>query len=345
MRGIERLRHIGRERDGERGIGAGIVERGGGDAGEGVAPAQRGGGLGAERFGDLGGGGERRLVERQFEVALADGAVVGEAHAIGGEHARERVDQHRLHAQLVGDETGVLPAGTAEADHGEGGGVVPLVERDLLDRRGHVGDGDAQEAFGDRLGIVRAAGCGGDLRGERLELRAHRLAIERLVAAEAEDGGEKARIELAEQHIGVGDGERAATPIAGGAGVGAGAVRPDAEAAAVELEDRSATGRDRGDRHHRHAHLDPGDLGIDRPLERAVVERDIGGGAAHVEADDPIETRGSGGARRADHAAGGAGEDRILALEARGIDQPAARLHERERHRAQLAGDLIDVAA
>ena len=46
---------------------------------------------------------------------LARGADVGKAHAVGREQRRERMDQHRGHAERVGDEAGMLAAGAAEA--------------------------------------------------------------------------------------------------------------------------------------------------------------------------------------------------------------------------------------
>ena len=46
-------------------------------------------------------------------------------------------------------------------------------------------------------------------------------------------------------------------------------------------------GRHRVDRHHRRPHPHAGHLRLERPLERAVIQGDIGAGAAHVEPDDP----------------------------------------------------------
>ena len=51
------------------------------------------------------------------------------------------------------------------------------------------------------------------------------------------------------------------------------------------------------------------------------------------------------GARRADDAAGGAGQDRVLALETGGVRQSAVRLHEIQPHAGKLGRHLIDVAA
>ena len=41
--------------------------------------------------------------------------LVGEPHAVGREHAGERMDEHARHAERVGDQAGVLAAGAAEA--------------------------------------------------------------------------------------------------------------------------------------------------------------------------------------------------------------------------------------
>ena len=77
---------------------------------------------------------------------------------------------------------------------------------------------------------------------------------------------------------------------------------------------------------------------------------DVGRGAAHVEADDPVEAGLAGGARHADDAARRAGQDRVLAAEDGGVGEAAVRLHEEEAARlggalAQAGHDLVDVAA
>ena len=111
------------------------------------------------------------------------------------------------------------------------------------------------------------------------------------------------------------------------------------------MQDRAAARRHRVDRHHRRAHADAGDRCLERALEPAGVERHVGGRAAHVEADDAVESRHGRGARRADDAAGRTGEDRVLALEAGGVGQSAVRLHEVEADAVELRRHLIDVAA
>ena len=42
-------------------------------------------------------------------------AQIGEAHAVGREHAGQRMDADALHAERVGDQAGMLAAGAAEA--------------------------------------------------------------------------------------------------------------------------------------------------------------------------------------------------------------------------------------
>ena len=178
-----------------------------------------------------------------------------------------------------------------------------------------------------------------------LESGTHRVRVEPFVAVRAEDRREMRGLDLADADIGVGDGERAAAAVAGRAGIGAGAFGADAVARAVEVQDRAAARGDRVDRHHRRAHPHARDFGLERALELARVERDVGRGAAHVEADHLIEPGHRRRARGADDAAGRAGQDRVLALEARGLRQPAMGLHEVEPRAAELGRHLIDVAA
>ena len=162
----------------------------------------------------------------------------------------------------------------------------------------------------------------------------HRLGVERLVLLRAENLREEIRDQLADHDIGVGDRQRPAAPVAVRARIGAGGVRADAEARAVEMQDRAAAGRDRVDQHHRRAHAHAGDLGLEGALVFAVEMRHVGRGAAHVEADEPVEAGLPAGLGHADHAAGRARQDRVLALEQLGGGQPARRHHE---HQARVA--------
>ena len=77
---------------------------------------------------------------------------------------------------------------------------------------------------------------------------------------------------------------------------------------------------------------------------------DVGGCAAHVEADEEVVALRIGRANHADDAAGGAGEDGVAALEEHGVGQAAVRLHEEEAVGGAAldvegGGDAVDVAA
>ena len=193
----------------------------------------------------------------------------------------------------------MLPARAAEAIERVACDVVAARDRNFLDRLRHFRDRDGDEAVGDLLGPAPVA----DLRGQRREGLANGVGVERLILTRAKDFGEEIRDQLAHHQIGVGDGERAAAAIALRAGIGARRVRPDAEARAVEMQDRAAARRDRVDAHHRRAHPDARDLGLERAFVFAVEMRDVGGRAAHVEADHAIEAGAFPGARHRDHAA------------------------------------------
>ena len=92
---------------------------------------------------------QRLGAERLLDRLLASGADIGEAHAVGRQQRRERVDEHARHAERVGDETGVLTAGAAEAVERVARHVIAALHRNLLDRVRHVLDGDLDEAVGD----------------------------------------------------------------------------------------------------------------------------------------------------------------------------------------------------
>jgi hypothetical protein len=79
------------------------------------------------------------------------------------------------------------------------------------------------------------------------------------------------------------------------------------------MQDRAAAGGHRVDAHHRRADADAGDLGVEGALVIAIIVSDIGGGAAHVEADDLVETGECCGLDHADDAARGSRQDGVLA--------------------------------
>ena len=114
------------------------------------------------------------------------------------------------------------------------------------------------------------------------------------------------------------------------------------------MQDRTAAGGNRMNEHHRRAHAHAGDFGFESALVFAVEMRHVGRGAAHVEADQMLKAGLSAGLRHADHAAGGAGENGVLALEQFRRGQPARGHHEHQTRlrlfRIEIAIDLRHVA-
>ena len=177
------------------------------------------------------------------------------------------------------------------------------------------------------------------------EALARGAGVEGLVTAVAEHRREIGRLDAAERDVRIGDGERPAAPVGGRAGIRARGIRAHAVPAAVEMQDRSAPSGDGVDAQHRRPHADPRHLGLVLALELARIVRDVGRGAAHVEADHPVEAGRGRGARHADDAAGRPGQDRILAAEGPRVGETAVGLHEKQPGSAQLAGHLIHVPA
>ena len=195
---------------------------------------------------------------------------------------------------------------------------------------------------------------------------ASRQRLERELRCEAGDGalrgsgverhpaaGERLGIDPAEHEIRIGDGRLgAASPVARGAGVGARALRADAETAALLVGERAATGADGVDVHDRHQQRQAFERGLRRDLRAAVDdEADVEARATHVDADQvrPVEQ-----ARQRDEAHRAAdrpGEQRLhrpLAGRAR-RDDAAARLHHVQRRvqpaLVQLALQPLEVPA
>ena len=164
---------------------------------------------------------------------------------------------------------------------------------------------------------------------------------------------ERAGPDGADDDMGVGGGGLgAALAVAGRPGIGAGALRADAQhAAVIDPDDRAAAGADRHDVEHGRADRQAVDLALRGQRRPAVLHQaDVGRGAAHVEGDEVPEARARRLARRADHAGGRSGIERgdgALAHR-RGRQAPAVGLHHREAageaRLGQLALEAVQVA-
>ena len=103
-----------------------------------------------------------------------------------------------------------------------------------------------------------------------------------------------------QQQVRVGDGERPATAIAGRPRNRSGRLRPDLQPTALQPHHRSPTGRHRVDRQGGGLQAQTGHGGFRAELDasaRLQMEH-IGGGAAHVEAEDRPLRQASGVSHR-----------------------------------------------
>ncbi len=152
-------------------------------------------------------------------------------------------------------------------------------------------------------------------------------------------------LDATEHHIGIGDGQWAAAAVTGRSGGRARGIGSDAVAAAIEVQDRTTTGRDGMDIEHRRAQPDTGDLRDEHPLVLTREMRYVRGGSTHIEADDPVVSGEFGHSHHADDAARRTGQDGVLTAELSGLGEAAIGLHEHQPHTGELVGDLLDVAA
>ena len=177
----------------------------------------------------------------------------------------------------------MLSARPAETGQCIFGDVIATLNRDLLDRVGHVLHRDLQKAFRHFRGRPVVAGRGFDLGRKCGKLCVNHIAVQRLVLARAEDRREKFRLQLAQHHVAIGDRQRSAPAICRRPRIGTGRFRTDTVAAAIEEADRTTTRRDGMNHHHRRAHAHPRDQRFKGAFIFAVVMRNIRGGATHIE--------------------------------------------------------------
>src|SRR6516162_3507954 len=90
--------------------------------------------------------GHEGVGQAAFYRLLTDGALVRQSHAVGRQHARERMDEDARYTDGIGDRAGMLAARSAEAREYVARYVIATLNRDLLDGVGHVVHGDAKES-------------------------------------------------------------------------------------------------------------------------------------------------------------------------------------------------------
>ena len=168
----------------------------------------------------------------QTDGALLDDAEISGEAAEGGEGAGGAGDDDLFDAIDVGQPGAVHGAAAAEGDQGAVAAVDAALHRHAAQGAGHGGVGDGDDSEG---GVHHAEA---ERFGNRRERTFGTGEVERDAVAEA-----GRRVEVAEDGVGIGDrGQGAAAAVARRAGLGAGAVGPDRQAAGAEADD-GATAR------------------------------------------------------------------------------------------------------
>ena len=231
----------------------------------------------------------------------------------------------------------MLAARPAEGEQGVVGGVVAPAQRDGADRVGHPLVGDLQEALeqGVRVGLL--SGLDPEALADRFE---------GLAGGGGVDGdGEARRVETAQQEVDVGDGERAAGPVAGGPGVGARAPGADVQRPGGESTDRPSTGCHALDSQGRREQVGVAHRVLELVLVVPVEAGDVGAGASHVEGEDPGEARAPRRRGGAHHTPRRPAQQAVLGAVAVGAEEPPGAGHGVERPSAQALLDVSQVAA
>ena len=223
-------------------------------------------------------------------------------------------------------------------------GVASAPDRDALDGGGYVVDRDGEEPFRHLFGRLHRPGAGGDVFGQSREGAPDFGGVERFVTRGAEHGRERFRPHPPQKHVRVGDREGAAAAIAGRPRHRAGGLGADAEAGAVESQDRSAPRRHGVQGDHGDAQTDAAQLGPVGAGYAAVQEAHVGGRAAHVEPQHTPIPGARADAGRADGARGGTGEHAVPSAEPLAGDEAAVRLHAADgRAGAEAGGHPVQV--
>ena len=226
--------------------------------------------------------------------------VAGE-NAEGRERAGERGDDDVRNAEGFGEGAGVEASGATEGDEGEVAGIASALDGD-----------DADGFFHGR--VDHADDSGGELfEREATSLLLEQFCVTRRVRSRSSVkspprkrvGCRRPRRRLASVTVGCG-----AASVADGTGIGSGGFGADAQdSGGVEAGEGASAGTDGVNVEHGDADGKARDLGVGGGFDFAFDERDVGGGASHVEGDDAVEAAGAGGGDGADDASGGAGED------------------------------------
>ena len=238
--------------------------------------------------------GVERRVDRAHEIMPQ----VGDDTAKRVGDPRSRRHQNLGNAELAGQRRGMERPRPAKGEQSEVARIQTKRDGDHAGRAGHAGRGHAQHRRRRRFGIDAER-----VTEPCLEDGADIVDIDR-----PRDRLQLAGVKTAKNHVGVGDRRQiAATPVADGPRVGAGALRPDLEEAGfVDPRDRPAAGADGADIDHRNVDRHRiFDLDLVRHRRLAVADqRHVCRGAAHVIADEVRPVGAAPGIGGGNHAGG-----------------------------------------
>ena len=189
-------------------------------------------------------------IEHSFDRFFAHCSLTGQAHAVCGKDAGQRMSEYSGHSERIRNGTCKLPSGTAKHRQAIPCDVVAPLDRDLFDCIRHVRHGNVDEPLCNLFGRMGSAGRITDILCEFFETGNDGVAIKRQVCV-----GPKNRRKVLGQHapqenVGIGQGKWARTAIAGWAGIGTRRIRADAKPCAIEMQNRPATCGDRMNSQH-----------------------------------------------------------------------------------------------
>ena len=207
-------------------------------------------------------------------VRRRDGATAGEPDAVGRQDARERMQQHLVDAEQVGDGAGMLARRAAEAQQREPRGILAVVQREFADGVRHACDGDLEERLGQRLARVIATGVA----RSRCAASSARRAREAATSIGWSPVGPKTRGKSlgrnpTQHDVAVRDRRGTIAAIAGRAWIGAGGRRAHLQPTVGEPQDRAAACGDRLQVDERDLQADAVDLGRESPWHRCRPPR------------------------------------------------------------------------
>ena len=204
-------------------------------------------------------------IECSFDRVAAYCATTGQADAISGQHARQRMQQHFVGTEQPGYGARMLSRRAAKSEQAEACRVFAMVQSELADRVGHARTGDLQEGFGQSFNAVPEsrfiAGCGAQLG----ESRARGSRIDRLIARRAEDLRKTIRWNPSQHDVAIRDRRGTVAAVTRRSGIGAGGGGTHLQAAVGESQHRTTARGDGGDVDQRSLQPHPVDLGGEPP--------------------------------------------------------------------------------